>query len=107
VEAFSFAPLCLYIKSFPSQLFEERASALDCGGKAERRHRFPHETETPSIPKRRGAALPAALQNTFTNEDVYAFTSELEKLHPDNRSLRTARPCGRAPMRLPDTNLTN
>jgi hypothetical protein len=28
--------------------------------------------------------------NEFTNEDVYAFARELEKLHPDNRSLRTA-----------------
>ena len=24
----------------------------------------------------------------FTNEEVYAFTSELEKLHPDNRHVR-------------------
>ena len=34
----------------------------------------------------------APLQNwkEFTNEDVYAHTRELEKLHPDNRSLWTA-----------------
>ena len=25
---------------------------------------------------------------TFTNEDIYAFASELEKLHPDNRHIR-------------------
>ena len=29
-----------------------------------------------------------ALQNEFTNEDVYAHTRELEQLHPDNRHLR-------------------
>jgi hypothetical protein len=29
MEAFSFAPLSLRVKSFPSQLFEERASVLD------------------------------------------------------------------------------
>jgi type II restriction enzyme len=28
--------------------------------------------------------------NEFTNEDVYAFARELEQLHRDNRSLRTA-----------------
>jgi hypothetical protein len=93
------------------RIVEERARALDCGGRAERRHRFPREPETPSIPERRGAPLPAAVQNELasqarhqidapnqesasrtvvTNEDVYAFTRELEQLHPDNRSLRTA-----------------
>jgi hypothetical protein len=29
-------------------------------------------------------------KSEFTNEDVYAFARELEQLHPDNRSLRTA-----------------
>ena len=83
MEAFSSRLYVFALNFFPSQLFEERASALDCGGKAERRHRFPHETETSSIPERHGAA------------------------HPGNRSLRTPRLYGRAPMRLPDTNLTN
>jgi type II restriction enzyme len=39
--------------------------------------------------------LPSTLKRTevrapseFTNEDVYAFTRELEQLHPDNRHVR-------------------
>ena len=38
----------------------------------------------------RAAAEDSRAPSEFTNEDVYAFTRELEQLHPDNRSLRTA-----------------
>ena len=33
-------------------------------------------------------AGPAVPTNTFTTSDVYAFTRELEQLHPDNRHVR-------------------
>jgi hypothetical protein len=32
--------------------------------------------------------LTSSPTNEFTNEDVYAFDRELEKLHPDNRHVR-------------------
>jgi type II restriction enzyme len=32
--------------------------------------------------------LTSAATREFTNEDVYAFARELEKLHPDNRHIR-------------------
>jgi hypothetical protein len=32
--------------------------------------------------------LASAAANEFTNEDVYAFTRELEQLHPDNRHVK-------------------
>ena len=38
----------------------------------------------------RAAAGDSRAPSEFTNEDVYAHARELEKLHPDNRSLRTA-----------------
>jgi hypothetical protein len=48
-----------------SQVAGIRASVLDCGG------------PPPLSPERFG-------EPEFTNEDVYAFARELEKLHPDN-----------------------
>jgi hypothetical protein len=38
----------------------------------------------------RAAAGDSRAPSEFTNEDVYAHARELEQLHPDNRSLRTA-----------------
>jgi hypothetical protein len=36
----------------------------------------------------RAAAGDSRAPSEFTNEDVYAFTRELEQLHPDNRHIR-------------------
>ncbi|MGA2181243.1 MAG: hypothetical protein ABSH15_16895 [Verrucomicrobiota bacterium] len=35
-----------------------------------------------------GHPLPSDGRGTFTTTDVYAFTRELEQLHPDNRHVR-------------------
>jgi hypothetical protein len=48
-----------------SRVIGQRASVLDCGGPP-----------------------PLSPAGEFTNEDVYAFARELEKLHPDNRHVR-------------------
>jgi hypothetical protein len=47
----------------------KRASVLECGG------------PPPLFPD-------ASVDPEFTNENVYAFARELEKLHPDNRHIR-------------------
>jgi len=39
-------------------------------------------------PRRPRTAGPAVPTNEFATAEVYAFTSELEKLHPDNRHVR-------------------
>jgi hypothetical protein len=46
-----------------------------------------------SLTRPRGHPLPSdgrriKGEGVFTNEDVYAFAGELEKLHPDNRHVR-------------------
>jgi type II restriction enzyme len=41
------------------------------------------EAALPPVTPQRGVPT-----NTFTTSDVYAFTRELEKLHPDNRHVR-------------------
>ena len=43
------------------------------------------QTEKREISQR---LLTSSPTSEFTNEDVYAFASELEKLHPDNRHIR-------------------
>ena len=42
-------------------------------------------TEKPGINQR---LLTSSPTSEFTNEEVYAFAHELEKLHPDNRHIR-------------------
>jgi hypothetical protein len=42
-------------------------------------------TAGPSRPRTPRRGVPT---NTFTTADVYAFTRELESLHPDNRHVR-------------------
>jgi predicted RNA-binding Zn-ribbon protein involved in translation (DUF1610 family) len=54
---------------------------VECGGKTP----LSHDT-TCRVEPRRGRVR--ALQNEFTNEDVYAFSRELEKLHPGNRHVK-------------------
>jgi type II restriction enzyme len=62
---------------------QKRANLLDCGGK---------RSATPLSPRysasSQSGVTAAALQNEFTNDDVYAFSRELEKLHPDNRHIK-------------------
>jgi hypothetical protein len=62
---------------------EKHASVLDCGGK---RSATPlsHRSHASS----QSGVTAAALQNEFTTADAYAFTRELERLHPDNRHVR-------------------
>jgi hypothetical protein len=62
---------------------EKRANVLDCGGQ---------RSATPLLPQNQPSSqsgvTAAALQNEFTTADAYAFTRELEQLHPDNRHVR-------------------
>jgi hypothetical protein len=59
----------------------KHASALECGGTT------PLSLDaTCRVISKRGHVR--ALQNEFTTWDVYAFTRELEQLHPDNRHVR-------------------
>ncbi len=55
------------------RLVEERGSAI--------RNRWGEATDEPA----REDARPT---NTFTTTDAYAFTRELEKLHPDNKHIK-------------------
>jgi hypothetical protein len=59
------------------RLIEPRGSVVECGG-------------PPPLSSTTGVL-------TFTNEEIYTFARELEKLHPDNRSLRTATIAGHRP----------
>ena len=45
-------------------------------------------TNEPAREDHRRAGQAARPTNTFTTADAYAFTRELEKLHPDNRHVR-------------------
>jgi hypothetical protein len=56
----------------------KRVEVLDRGGKAQQRHRFSNATANSE-----SGVTAAAFQNVFTTADVYAFTRELEQLHPD------------------------
>jgi type II restriction enzyme len=49
----------------------------------QRRGKVPVAPDAPRV-----AAGDSRAPNEFTNEDVYAFARELEKLHPDNRHIR-------------------
>jgi hypothetical protein len=49
----------------------------------QRRGKVPVAPDAP-----RATAGDSRAPNEFTNEDVYAFARELEKLHPDNRHIR-------------------
>jgi hypothetical protein len=44
----------------------------------------------PRRPRESQSRLTSAATNEFTNAEIYAHARELEQLHPDNRSLRTA-----------------
>jgi type II restriction enzyme len=56
-------------------------------GCVKRRER--HAASQPSLPNQRASRRDApTTENEFTNEDVYAFDRELEKLHPDNRHVK-------------------
>src|ERR1035438_3320220 len=77
------------------------AKVLDCGGRAQRRHRFRAQEnqlgfEQPSpMRKRRGASLPAAVQNSLVAS--WLLGSPISQLHPVLRrfSKRQAEPWGR------------
>ena len=62
---------------------ERRASVLDCGGRAQRRHRF-----SGAITRSQSGVTAAALHNEFTTAEAYIFERELEQLHPDNRHVK-------------------
>jgi hypothetical protein len=65
-----------------------RGSGLECGGTTPLSlgeiHRVLRGKSLP-VPKRGHVR---ALQNEFTNEDIYAHARELEALHPDNRHIK-------------------
>jgi len=61
----------------------KRASVLDCGGRAQRRHRF-----SELLAGFQSGVTAAALQNSFTTADAYIFEQELELVHPDNRNIK-------------------
>ena len=60
---------------------------LECGGMTPLSS-LDDMSSSPKAPSCRRTPKTSRPSDTFTNEDIYVFVSELEKLHPDNRHIR-------------------